>query len=677
MQDGFFNAMTWNLSIRNFRRTVGHQVLSRAAVVIKFVNSTHSVRMRNDMKHETKRSGIGSAVLAGVRRIGWFIPVAISVVSAAPAVAQNPGYIYTANETLNVVDVLRASDHVVIASMPTISTPYGVAATQDGKRVYVSTFDGKNIYAFDAETNALISTLQFGSELREITLTPDDKYLYVPDYNENVVHIVSTGNNTLKGDIPVGANPHMVAFGDGGKYAYVTAEGGQVVTVIDTRTATVVANIPVGETPIGIVASPDGRTIYVANYGASEVSFISVKTQTVVATVSLAGNAKAVTVSPDGKLLYAVCENPSKGYVISVENHTVVADFSVGSGPRNVTVDPDGKTIYVASFESLNLYAINAETYRVDYTKALGALDGIAFSSTVRPAIENYTFKTLDYPGAIKTEVHQINENGYAVGFYVDKATVQHGFLYHKGEFVNYDFPGANSTQLNDINSSNLAVGSFAYPQGGGGGFQLFDGVGGIINLNLEQDGQSLTVPSGGADGIDDDGTVVGSYYNPIVFANRGYRLDGFSVEDLANPGPVYVEADGVAGNLIVGWFIDSENNFHGLRWKSDEYSQFDFPGAGTDPNGSIGFTFAFKVNEQKDIVGSWGRDLSNTQSPHSFLIEGKTQREISFDYPNAISTSSHGINIKGQITGSYIDTNSVMHGFIATPVPDECDHKK
>jgi hypothetical protein len=184
-------------------------------------------------------------------------------------------------------------------------------------------------------------------------------------------------------------------------------------------------------------------------------------------------------------------------------------------------------------------------------------------------------------------------------------------------------------------------------------------------------------VPSGKAVGIDDDGTVVGSYYNPIVFANLGYRLDGFSVEDLANPGPVYVEADGVAGKLVVGWFIDSDNNFHGLRWKGDEYSQFDFPGAGTDPNGSIGFTFAFKVNQQRDIVGSWGRDLSNILSPHSFLIEGKTQREISFDYPNAVSTSSHGINNRGQITGSYIDTNNVMHGFIATPMPDECDHNQ
>jgi YVTN family beta-propeller protein len=592
--------------------------------------------------------------------------------SATPA---GHDYLFVANETLNEVDVLRAPDHVLIASMPTIPTPYGIAATKDGKRVYVSTYDGKNIYTFDTETNVLLSTLQFGSELREITLTPDDKYLYVPDYYENVVHIVSTQDNMLIGDIPVGTNPHMVAFGEGGKYAYVTAEAGQVVTVIDTKTATVVDNISVGH-PVGIAASPDGKTIYVAS-SASAIAFISTKTQSVLANVTLPGYPAAVATSPDGKWLYAVCDNPSKGYVISVENRSVVGTFLIGENPRNVIVSPDGKTIYVSNFDSLDLYAINAATYKVDYKKELGALDGIAFSDAARPFIENYNFKTIDYPGAVKTEVHQINESGYAVGFYIDQAKLQHGFLYHQGEFVNYDFPGGTNTQLADINSSNLAVGNFVNSQGYSNGFELFDGVGGVISLTVEQDGQNFTPPSATAEAIDDDGTVVGEYYPPPNYSNTSFKLDGFSHQDLVLPGAYYVSMEGVIGPLVIGWFIDSGGNFHGLRWKGDEYSQFDFSGAGIDPNDSTGYTFAFKINDQRDVVGSWGRDINDPESPHGFLIEGRSQREISFDFPEAVSTSNHGINDKGQITGSYFDMNGVMHGFIATPKADNCDHKQ
>ncbi len=575
------------------------------------------------MPNDTKRSGGNTLRPRTAQRLQWIISLVVVLACAISAQAQNPGYIYTANETLNVVDVLRASDHVVIASMPTISTPFGIAATQDGKRVYVSTFDGKSIYAFDGETNTLVSTLQFGSELREITLTPDDKYLYVPDYNENVVHIVSTKDNTLVGDIPVGATPHMVAFGDGGKYAYVTAEAGNVVTVIDTKKATIIENITVGETPVGTAASPDSKTIYVASYSAGEVSFISTKSQSVVATVSLPGNPRAVAASPDGKWLYAVCAYPSRGYVISVENQSVVADFSVGATPRNVIVSPDGKTIYVASFESLNLYAINAETYKVDYVKALGALDGIAFSATAKPLIENYRFKTIDYPGGNQTEVRQVNDDGYAVGAYFDQAHVEHGSLYRAGEFVNYDFPGATSTQLNSINSSNVAVGSIVDSQGYTNGIELFDGAAGIINLNIEQNGQSTTWPSATAGGIDDQGTVVGEYYPPPNYANVSYRLDGFTQQNFIFPDVNYVSLEGVAESLAVGWVIDSANNIRGLRWKGDEYSQFDFPGGGIDPNGSAGFTFAYKVNRRRDIVGTWG----NGSGSHGYLIDGRSPR--------------------------------------------------
>ncbi len=623
------------------------------------------------MTNATKTSGMDILPPRTVHRLHWIISLVVVLACAISAQAQNPGYIYTANETLNVVDVMRASDHVVIASMPTISTPYGIAASQDGKRIYTSTYDGKNIYAFDGETNTLVSTLQFGSELREITLTPNDKYLYVPDYYENVVHIVAAKDNTLMGDIPVGAAPHMVAFGDGGKYAYVTAEAGQEVTVIDTKTATVVSHIPIAS-PVGIAASPDGKMIYVSSNG-YEVAFISVKSQAVVANVSVPGNGRAVAVSPDGKWLYAVCANPSKGYVISVENQTVVADFSIGTNPRNMIVSPDGKAIYVTNFDSHNLYAISAETYKVDYVKALGALDGIAFSATAKPLIENYRFKTIDYPGGNQTEVRQVNDDGYAVGAYFDQAHVERGFLYREGEFVNYDFPGATSTQLNSINSSNVAVGSVVDSQGYTNGIELFDGAAGIINLNIEQNGQSTTWPSATAGGIDDEGTVVGEYYPPPNYANVSYRLEGFTQQNFVFPDVNYVSLEGVAESLAVGWVIDSANNIRGLRWKGDEYSQFDFPGGGIDPNGSAGFTFAYKVNRRRDIVGTWG----NGSGSHGYLIDGRSQREVSFDFPGATSTSNRGINNRGQITGSYLDENYVMHGFIATPVPDKCEHKE
>jgi YVTN family beta-propeller protein len=319
---------------------------------------------------------------------------------------------YVSNESLNTVDVIRASDHVRIASVPTISAPYGLAITADDKRVYVSSFDGHTISAFDTETNALVSTLSFGSELREIALTPDERFLYVPDYNQNVVHVVSTRSDTLVGDIPVGINPHMVAFGGSGRYAYVTNEASASVSVIDTQTRTTINTIPVGQTPIGIAASPDTETIYVADSSAGEVSCISVKSQSVVATVSVPSSPSALAVSPDGKYIYLVAENPASGYVISVASQAVVGTFPVGTQPRNIVVTSDGGTIYETNFDSHDLYAVNAHSYQLEYVKTLGSLDGVAFSSAAKPIINGYRFQTIDFPGAIETDVAQSNDAG-------------------------------------------------------------------------------------------------------------------------------------------------------------------------------------------------------------------------------------------------------------------------
>src|SRR5947208_15960974 len=57
-----------------------------------------------------------------------------------------------------------------------------------------------------------------------------------------------------------------------------------------------------------------------------------------------------------------------------------------------------------------------------------------------------YTFKTLDFPSATKTEAFAINENGQIVGFYVDSTGLMHGFLDQNNVFTTIDDPlGTNN----------------------------------------------------------------------------------------------------------------------------------------------------------------------------------------------------------------------------------------
>src|SRR5262249_17701950 len=92
-------------------------------------------------------------------------------------------------------------------------------------------------------------------------------------------------------------------------------------------------------------------------------------------------------------------------------------------------------------------------------------------------ADQPFTFVSLDYPGAISTELFGINNRGDVVGSYQNPENFFHGFVYQGGQFTSIDGPGAAFTQIKGINDSGDIVGTFItlqdiIAQTPGGGFQ-------------------------------------------------------------------------------------------------------------------------------------------------------------------------------------------------------------
>jgi probable HAF family extracellular repeat protein len=61
-------------------------------------------------------------------------------------------------------------------------------------------------------------------------------------------------------------------------------------------------------------------------------------------------------------------------------------------------------------------------------------------------AIAAENFISFDVPGAALTNAQGINDDGGVVGFYIDGAGKQHGFLVSGGKFTTIDYPGALAT---------------------------------------------------------------------------------------------------------------------------------------------------------------------------------------------------------------------------------------
>ncbi|MBI3949874.1 MAG: HYR domain-containing protein, partial [Acidobacteria bacterium] len=189
----------------------------------------------------------------------------------------------------------------------------------------------------------------------------------------------------------------------------------------------------------------------------------------------------------------------------------------------------------------------------------------ILMAAPYRGAAQNYTYSTIDFPGATGTIAIDINDQGEIVGEYSTTGTINgplHGFLRDaQGNFITIDFPGATVTALVGINDQGEIVGTY-FSGGQRHGF-LRDSQGNFVSFDFP--GATETFPYG----INDQGEIVGGYY---------------------------------AG----GW--------HGfLRDAQGNFTTIDFPG-GTD-------TFPHGINDQGNIVGFYQAG----GSIHGFLAVSNT----------------------------------------------------
>jgi uncharacterized membrane protein len=69
--------------------------------------------------------------------------------------------------------------------------------------------------------------------------------------------------------------------------------------------------------------------------------------------------------------------------------------------------------------------------------------------------------------------------------------------------------------------------------------------------------------------------------------------------------------------------------------------------------------TFADGINSAKTITGTY---LDSSGISHGFLYSNGRFRTV--DFPGAVSTDISGINDVGMIVGDYTDANGAQHGF-------------
>jgi hypothetical protein len=281
------------------------------------------------------------------------------------------------------------------------------------------------------------------------------------------------------------------------------------------------------------------------------------------------------------------------------------------------------------------------------------------------------------------TDATSINDSGVVTGLFYDATGIAHGFLRDPdGKFTTFDVhgAGANGTFPIGLNAEGAVVGyaldsndvfhaflrtpegkiyTFVGPSSCDTGISA--GCYGSADFTINFWGISV------GSYTDNSGNLVG---HGLIRSPDG-TLKPFEAPDAGTGTNQGTGCPGCALGLnrwgaIAGIYTDSNNIYHSfLRDPSGRFTTFDAPGAGTGSKEGTGCPFdcTTSLNDMGAISGTY---IDSNSVYHGYL-RAPDGKFVTVDPAGSTATLSSGMNDLGAITGYYADSNGVIHGFLRT----------
>lgn len=168
--------------------------------------------------------------------------------------------LYVANMTGRSLSLIHPAMNMV-EEVPLGGVAVQTACTPDGRFVFVSLFDTKEVIRYEIDGGAITRVeLPAGAQGPvQLYPSPDSKLMWVCDQGllegrpaSNRLFRVDVGGALVTGEVTVGNGAHGVVVSDEGDLAYVTNIADGTVSVVDTERLESIATIPVGDKPNGV-----------------------------------------------------------------------------------------------------------------------------------------------------------------------------------------------------------------------------------------------------------------------------------------------------------------------------------------------------------------------------------------------------------------------------------------
>jgi YVTN family beta-propeller protein len=244
-------------------------------------------------------------------------------------------------------------------------SPFNLAVSRDGKRLFVVAQDANSLLVVDAEKKTVLKKIAVGQHPHSVVLDKLEDKVYVSNQWSDNVSVIDLASLKVSGTFKTGNGPAGLSITSDGRFLYAVNSFSSDITIIDLQTGEEINRLEAGNNPTGIQMSPNGELIYVtsrraivAPYGStvySELTCVNVESQRVAdhKNISSAYMMENAAFTPSGDLAMVTLIRPKN----NIPTLQVDRGWMMTEGIGVIEQAPDGRTIQLLLDEPNAYYA--------------------------------------------------------------------------------------------------------------------------------------------------------------------------------------------------------------------------------------------------------------------------------------------------------------------------------
>jgi YVTN family beta-propeller protein len=258
----------------------------------------------------------------------------------APTLAKAEDLAFVVNSNDASVSLIDVKTHQEIRRIPLLREPHHMALTPDHRSMVIGDTAANTLFFLDPRTGDIQRQVTI-SDPYQIQYSPNGKLLTVAGLARNQIDIYDAATLALLHRIPARAMPSHINYSPDSARVFVSLQETNALMAIDTASGRVLWNSKVGRTPAGVLWHR-GKLL-VGIMGEAHIAVVDPADGHVERTIQTGRGAHTIFVTHDGKSMYATNRVDGTLSVIDPVTLTVQRTIRVPGGPDDIDFAPDGK----------------------------------------------------------------------------------------------------------------------------------------------------------------------------------------------------------------------------------------------------------------------------------------------------------------------------------------------